>query len=141
MNFLKNWDFELLTFKEVEEKKKEFEIYYSVTTPISIHDVGPMFQTSFQVKGEYELYFLSIVGLEYNDEDRDMDKIRCDFLTEKEITIYESNRIWVSPSDVLEFMLNSKIIEVERYEIVSKEAIFVEYKMHNIRRNLNEQEN
>lgn len=138
MNFLKNWDFELLTSKEVEEKKKEFEIYYSVTTPISIHDVGSMYQAHFQAKGEDELYLLSIVGLKYNDEDRDTDKIRCDFLTEKEITIFESNRIWVSPSDVLEFMLNSKVIEVQRYEIVSKEAIFVEYKMLNIRRNLNE---
>lgn len=138
MNFLKNWDFELLTFKEVEEKKKEFEIYYSVTTPISIHDVGPIFQAPFQAKGEYELYLLSIVGLEYNDKDRNTDKIRCDFLTEEEITISGSNKFWVSPSDVLEFMLNSKVIEVQRYEIVSKEAIFVEYKMLNIRRNLNE---
>lgn len=134
MNFLKNWDFELLTSKEVEEKKKEFEIYYSVTTPISIHDVGSIFQAPFQAKGEYELYLLSIVGLEYNDKDRNTDKIYCDFLTEKEITIFESNRIWVSPSDVLEFMLNSKVIEVQRYEIVSKEAIFVEYKMLNIKR-------
>jgi hypothetical protein len=140
MNFLKNWDFELLTSKEVEEKKKEFEIYYSVTTPISIHDIGPMFQTSFHVKGEYELNHLSIIGLEYNDEDRDTDRIRCEFLTEEEIDM-SGNKIWISPADVLEFMLNSKVIEVQRYEIVSNKVIFVEYKMHNIRRNLNEQEN
>ena len=141
MNFLQVWGFDLLTFKEVEEKKKEFEIYDSVTTPISIHDVDSISRDLFRAKGEYELYLLSIVGLKYNDENRNTDKIYCDFLTEKEITIFESNRIWVSPSDVLEFMLNSKVIEVQRYEIVSKEAIFVEYKMFNIGRNLNEQEN
>ena len=138
MNFLEVWGFELLTFKEVEEKKKEFEIYDSVTTPISIHDVGTIFQAPFQAKSEYELYLLSIVGLKYNDENRNTDKIYCDFLTEKEITISESNRIWISPSDALEFMLNSNVIEVQRYEIVSKEAIFVEYKMFNIRRESNE---
>lgn len=138
MKFLEQWGFELLTFKEVEEKKKEFEIYDSVTIPISIHDAGTIFQTPFQAKGEYELYLLSIVGLKYNDEDRNTDKIYCDFLTEKEIAIFENNRIWASPADILEFMLNSKVIEVQRYEIVSKEAIFVEYKLLNIRRNSNE---
>lgn len=138
MNFLEVWNFDLLTLKEMEKTKKEFEIYDSVATPISIHEVGDMATPLFYAKGEYELYLLSIVGLKYNDENRNTDKIRCDFLTKKEITISESNRIWVSPSDALEFMLNSKVIEVQQYEIVSKEAIFVEYKMSNIRRESNE---
>ena len=141
MSFLQVWSFDLLTSKEVEEKKKEFEIYSSITTPISIHDVGDIGRPYFQAKGEYELYFLSIVGLKYNNEDRDTDRIHCEFLKEEEIAISEDYKFWVSPSDVLEFMLNSKVIEVQRYEIVSNKAIFVEYKMLNIGRNLNEQEN